>query len=355
LRSEVYDVSAEMALQKELFGRSVVTDVYDHPPFETLIYWALAYLPFPLAYFLWDLLNLILLMCSLYLLKPYATHFDTKARVTLALAALFPLISTLREGQNQVLLLIACVGAFVFLKKRREFTAGSLLGAGLIRFQFVVPLLLVFLALKRWKIILGAAAMGAFFGLISLATVGLGGIRDYIRVVLPLAKSGAFPTLVPAMPSVRGFVNVLLAGKVDPLYQTVLVAASSLALLAWPILKWRRQGWNPGSRVFDLLFSLSLVACLMINPHSLINGLLILILPGLLLLDYSAGAYARSPERWRAMLPLILVFLLTVFLNVAAGNRLSFLFVPILWLAIAISREASLAREQAGGGERGRS
>jgi hypothetical protein len=352
LRSEVYNESAHMEFQKILFGRSVATDVYDHPPFETVVYWALAYLPFPVAYLLWDFLNLILLGWSLYLLRPHATHFDTGSRLALTAAGLCPLISTLREGQDQILLLFACVAAFVCLKKQREFAAGAWLGAGLFRFQFVLPLLLVFVGLKKWRIILGSALIGAAFGLLSVGVMGLDGIHDYISLVLRLAKTQAFPTLVPAMPNVRGFVYLLLGRKVNPAYIAVIVAVSSLALLAWPIMKWQRRRWDPGNRAFDLFFSLAVVVSVMISYHSLINGLLVLVLPALLLLDYAGATYAHTRRRWLMMLPLILMFVATILLNVAGGNRLSVLLVPILWFAFAISREIPSEQGQVKGGER---
>ena len=353
LRSQVYDENAQLALQKRLFGRTVPVDLYDHPPFETLPYWALAYLPYSTAYVLWDLLSLTMLGWSLYLLKPYAAHFDTGSRLVLTLTVLFPLISTLREGQNQIALLLACAAAFVCLKKRQEFAAGALIGAGLFRFQFVLPLLLVFLIIKRWRIILGAVAAAATLALVSLALVGWAGIRDYIELVLRLAKSSAFPTLVPAMPNVRGFVDVLLRGRVAARYLTALVVAGSLALLAWPVIKWRRRRWDPGEKSFDLLFSLSMVVCVMISYHSLIHSLVVLTLPALLLLDQTSGAHELAQRRWLSKLPLILLFLMTVFLNAAGGNRFSFLLVPILWLAVVIAGEVPRARESLGEGERG--
>ena len=339
LGSQLYDESAQMACQRRLFGRMVPVDVYDHPPFETLIYWPLAYLPYRAAYLLWDLLSLIMLGWSLYLLKPYVGNFDTESRLTLTLAVLYPLISTLREGQNEILLLLTCVGAFICLKKGREYAAGWALGAGLFRFQFILPLLLVFLALKRWRIILGSAVAGVLLGLLSLALLGGAGIRNYLELLLRLAKRDAFPTLVPAMPNLRGFIDVLLAGRLAPLHLTILVAVGSLTLLAWPIVKWRRWGWNPGAKVFDISFSLSMVVSVMISYHSLIHSLLVLILPALLLLDQAARVQQGGLGRWRAILPLLALFVMAVYLNAAGNNELSFLFAPVLWFAFAIAAQ----------------
>ena len=69
--------------------------------------------------------------------------------------------------------------------------------------------------------------------------------------------------------------------------------------------------------------------------------------------DYCATSGRGVLRRWQPVLPLILLFLLTVLLNVEGGNMFAFLFVPLLWFAFAISEEISRARELAGGGRRG--
>jgi hypothetical protein len=53
--------------------------------------------------------------------------------------------------------------------------------------------------------------------------------------------------------------------------------------------------------------------------------------------------------------PLLLLFPMTIFLNLEVENRLGFLLPVILWLAFAISKEIPKAQKQTGGGERGRS
>jgi len=44
---------------------------------------------------------------------------------------------------------------FVSLKRGRLFLAGALLGLGLFRFHIVVPLMLLFVVRKQWKVIRG--------------------------------------------------------------------------------------------------------------------------------------------------------------------------------------------------------
>jgi hypothetical protein len=155
------------------------------------------------------------------------------------------------------------------------------------------------------------------------------------------------------MPNVRGFVNVLLGGRIGPRYLTIVEVAVSLALLSWPILKWSRHGWNSDSKAFDLLFSLTVVVCAMVSHHSLINAPLVLTLPALLLLDRAAEAYPPGLRRWRLTASLILMLPITIFLNVEVRNKLAFLFPVILWFAFTISGEIPKSSGKAGGGELG--
>jgi hypothetical protein len=348
LRSRLYEYGLQLSFQQRLFGRTVPINVYDHPPFEALLFLPLAYLPYSVAHISWDLLNLLVLAWSLYQLKPYVINLDTESRLVLAAVMAFPLISTLREGQDAILLFCAYVMGFVALKKNKEFTAGCALGAGLFRFQFVLPFLVVFLLRKRWRLILGVTTVGAILAVVSFALVGWAGLQGYIRLLFAIGKRRAFPTLVPAMPNVRGFVNVVLGDRVGDWYVSSLVVLISLALLGWTVRKWSRPAWNPTGSSFNLLFSFNVVVTIMLSYHSLIHSLLLLTLPALLLLDYCAAIYSAGMSRWRPILPLILFILMTTYLLTAGGNRFGFLFATILWFAACISAEISRCEEIGG-------
>jgi len=349
VRGDLYDSSVQMSYQRAIFRRTEMTLVYYHPPFEVVLFWPLAHLSYPVAYLLWDLLNVALLAWSAYLLKPYAGDLNTAARLILTAVIAYPLISTLREGQDSIPLLLVYSAAFVSLKKGKQFAAGCVFGAGLFRFQFVLPLLLVFLVRKRWRIVLGALSAGIGLGLLSLALVGWKGVRSYAGLLLTVTQYGRHYVPTIGMPNVRGFAETVLADRVGHRYLNVLVAVSSLTLVGWLIRKWRRPDWDPGKKNFDLLFSLSLVVSSLVAYHSFMHNLIVLALPVALLLHYCRGSGRSTFSRWQPVLPLILLFLLTVFLNAAGGNRFSFLFVPMLWFAFAISAEIPRAREQAAG------
>jgi len=344
-RGALYDPDRQLACQQRIFGRTDPTRLYTHPPFEALVFLPLTYLPFPTAFILWDVLNLFILAWSLYLLRPYLANFNTESRLIITVVILYPLISTLREGQDTILLLAALVAAFVSLKQNKEFAAGCALGASLFRFQFTLPFLVVFVVLKRWRLILGVIAVGLALCLASLALTGWAGALRYLALLRMLTGGGRFHAETIGMPNVRGFVYTLAAGRVEPRFLSVFVALSSLALLGWSVRRWGSvAAWNPRGKAFDLLFSLSVVAAIGATFYSFMHDLVVLALPAALVLEYCAAGHLSGVSRWRPVLPLILLFSMTASLNVEGGNRFSYLLAPVLLFAFAISAELPRAQ-----------
>jgi hypothetical protein len=337
--SDLYDEAFQLSLRERLFGPRVGVDVYLHPPFEALFFSPLARLPYPAAYFLWDLMNLMMFAACLHLLKRSALHFDADSRLLFTLALAVPLISTLGEGQDSILLLLLFVSAFINLKKGRDFWAGSALGASFFRFQLAIPFLLVFLALRRWRVVLGALVVSLFLGVVSLFLVGWRGMERYGQLLI--ARMGGTYSPAAQMPTVRGFIDTVVAGRVNEGLSTILVIVSSLALLDWLLGKWGGRPWNPAARTFDLLFSLSLVVAFLLSFHSLVHTLVVLALPMLLLLDHWAASPTGGFGRWLTVAPLILLFVTAVLISLLTVNSFTYLFPSVLWFAYAISREIS--------------
>jgi hypothetical protein len=346
--SQLYNPDLQTSYQRNIFGRTEPTLVYNHAPYEMLILAPLTYLPYPVAFLVWNLLNLAFLAWSLYLLKPYASNLDTASRVLLTLLVLYPLVSTLREGQDSIPLLLAFCLAFVSLKQDNQFAAGCALAAGLFRFQLVLPFLLVFLVRKRWRVVLGALTVGVGLGLLSLALVGWIGARVYAESLLAVTHQGRHYVPTLGMPNIRGFLDTVFANRVGRWYLTGVVAASSLALLGWVIRKWGESDWDPVQRRFDLLFSLNLIVTFLVAYHSFMHNLIVLTLPMLLLLDYCRAGGRGALSRRRPILSLILLFSMTLFLNLAGGNRFNYLAVPLLLLAFAVAGEVTHSQPRAG-------
>jgi hypothetical protein len=285
-------------------------------------------------------MNLMMFAACLYLLQRSALHFDADSRLIFTLALAVPLISTLGEGQDSILLLLLYVSAFVNLKKGRDFWAGSALGASFFRFQLAIPFLLVFLALRRWRVVLGASAVSLFLGVLSLFLVGWRGMERYGQLLI--ARTGGTYSPAAQMPTVRGFIDTVVAGKVNEGLSTILVIVTSLALLGWLLGKWRGRSWDPAAGTFDLLVSLSLVVAFLLSFHSLVHTLVVLALPMVLVLDHWAARPTHGLWRWLTVAPLILLFMTAVLVSLVTVNSFTYLFPAVLLFAFAISREISI-------------
>ena len=164
----LYDAGLQRQYQARYAAR--VGTLYIHPPFETALYLAVAWLPLKRAYLLWSLLNLAFLaVAARRVAKEALLPWDWGVLLAASLTFV-PVLLCLQQGQDSVLLLLLVVLAFTALRRERAFGAGCWLGLGLFKFQIVLPLVLV-LVLTQNRTARNGLAKG--FGMIALTLAGL--------------------------------------------------------------------------------------------------------------------------------------------------------------------------------------
>ncbi len=353
LAGKLYDYQTQLSVQRQ-YGHDVPL-LYIHPPFEALLFLPMAYLPYWTAFLVWGVINITVLAVVLVLLGPWLEHLDTGSRLVLVGVLILPLTAAVGKGQDSALLVLAYVLAFLYMKKHKGFSAGCALGLGLFRFQAVIPLLVVFLIRRKWRVVLGALAVGSVFGLVSLWLVGWRGCLSYFNWLLSITGR-ANPNLayIPQtdMPTLRGFVYLVFGRRLGAPSLTVLIGSGSLALVWWLQSQWSKFE-DQGARSFDLLFSLSTVVSIMVAYHLLIHDQLLLILPAAVVLDLSARETARTGrDFWglgkpRLVIPLVALSLAQIALVATdSGRFLGISFCFLLLFALGISGEIAL-QEQA--------
>jgi hypothetical protein len=346
LASKLYDYQTQLSVQRQ-YGHDVPL-LYIHPPFEALLFLPLAYLPYWTAFLVWGVINIAVLAAVLVLLGPWFTRLDTGSRLVLVGVLILPLTAVVGKGQDSALLVLAYVLAFRSMKKHRDFSAGCALGLGLFRFQAVIPLLVVFLVRRKWRVVLGALAVCAAFGLVSLWLVSWRGCLSYVDWLLSITGR-ANPNLayIPQtdMPTLRGFVYLVLVRRLGTRSLSVLIGSGSIALLWWLQRQWSKFE-DLGARSFDLLFSLSTVVAIMVAYHLLIHDQLLLVLPAAIVLDLSAREASRTGrDLWglgkpRLVIPLVALFLAQITLVATdSGRFLGISFFFLLLFALGISGE----------------
>jgi hypothetical protein len=339
--SKLYDL-AEQQRTKALLLTHAQPLIFEHPPFEALLLAPLGALEYKTAYLAWGLLNAIVWLYLPYLLRPYAPTPNSDVAY-LALWLLFPPLGiALYQGQSSLLLLLVFAMAFVCLKQGREFRSGLWLGLGLFKFQFAIPLALIFLVRRRWGVIRGFTVSATALGVLSFVAVGWQGVVGYVRLLLNVAGSPHNFSYGKAtdMATLQAFCNVILGKVLNPAIIHFVVAAGSVALIIFAARQWPQA--KLAHREFDLFFATSVVVALVTGVHMFAHDVSPLAIAVFLVLPY-VNTYA--PRGWRAVwLGCVLALWIPPVYIVAIARHELYLLFPVLVGLIAAQVMSSRMR-----------
>ncbi len=303
---QLYDAGLQRQYQARFAGR--VGTLYIHPPFEAVLYLAVAWLPLLYAYRLWCLLNLAFLAVGTRLLaKELALPWDWPAWFAASLAFV-PVLLCLLQGQDSLLLLLLVVLAFTSLRRQRAVAAGCWLGLALFKFQVVLPLVLVLVLTQdksaRSALVKGFSLVAAALAGLSAAISGWSVFLAYPKFLLHLTTQ-PFAGVVPqAMANFRGLIYLLLHSDRSPAAITALSILSAAALIQ-TLVSWNKQD------DFDLAFASAVLLALLVSYHLNPHDLSLLLLPLGVLLQ---RALSRAPRVSRSGAWIILGWLGILFL-----------------------------------------
>ncbi len=292
--AQLYDADVQRQFQARYAGR--VGTLYIHPPFETLAYSIVAWLPLKQAYLLWCLLSFALLACAMHTLARAAPS-GWDGRLLLAASVTFvPVLLCFLQGQDSILLLLTLTLSFAALRSGRGSAAGCWLALGLFKFQLVIPLALVFAVRKgRGRFLLGFALVA--LGLAALCA-GISGWRVFLlypKFLLHLQEQPFAGVMPSAMANFRGLVFVGFGSNRSPFAIASLTVLCSVACVM-TLWAWRNTVVSEGSGTnrglnstaqpgFDLAVSASLLFALLVSYHLNPHDLTLLLLPMVLLLQ----------------------------------------------------------------------
>jgi hypothetical protein len=342
--SKLYDLGAQYQLQREFAPHVYIRRgplPYNHPPFEALLFLPFGYLEFWPAYLLWTALNLGMLAISLALLRREFEQIRwlSPATVVLAATGFFPIAIAMIQGQDAVLLLLICVLALVSLARQRDVAAGAILAVGLFKFHLIIPLLLL-LAIRRWRILVGFLPVAVALAAISVAMLGWHGPADYVHFVLQLEKSGAGAGIgTYEMPNLRGLISYLPGFTANGAPTILLTLAASLAIFMIALHRIKA-----GRDFIGHSFALAAVTAILVSYHAFAYDLCLLLPGAFFMFSGITEAQGESPKH-----SLLLALLFLTPLYVLLGFRLS----RFCWFAVVvILLFAVLARSQTARPER---
>jgi len=277
LGHSLYDIALQKKTRDSLFAYPSPL-LFEHPPFEALIFSPLAALPFRTAYLIWALFNAALWILLIFFLRPYLPWPREDLGYVMLWLLFGPLGVALYQGQSSLALLALYAFAFMRLKRSQDFPAGLALGFGLFKFQFVLPFALIFLFRRKWRFLIGFTASALLLGMLSIFTVGGKGLSEYARFLLTIGsnpQNESFGSAVD-MPTLYGLVYAIFGGRIGHTELNVAVAFLSIFLLS--IVAWR---WNTTNEIrgLDLMFSAAVAASLVAGSHMFTHDFSPLVLP----------------------------------------------------------------------------
>jgi hypothetical protein len=322
---EIYDWDITERFQNEIVSQRPGALPFNHLAFEALLLVPVSVFTYKTAYFLWMLVNAAALICCFLILRSYAEDLRSIWRpLPIAIfVCFFPFALALVEGQDSIVLTALFAGAILAMDKRRDYLAGALLAAGLFKFQFVLPVVVLFAAWKRWRVVAGFSITAIVVLAISLAIVGPSSVRTYVHYLLAMSTGLTRATQEPygvrpfRMANLRGLFYGLTESVFGHFISQVLTGIGSVVLLVWA-----------GSRRPSI--SLATVTSILVSYHCLNQDLSLLVIPVFL-----------APNRENSS-----AFTWASAAAVFAGPGLAFAFgipmwllsIPILWFLIQIAR-----------------
>ena len=348
LGHQLYDRKVQYQVQESFTGHipfRLGPLPYNHPPFEAVIFVPLSWLSYQRAFATWDFINIGFLFAiaatlrrSVPLLRSFAAW-----KFVICTLAFFPIFVCLLQGQDSILMLLFCTLALRALKNESDLAGGCWLALAAFKFQFMLPIVLLLFLWNRRRVAAGFCATVLALALISVALVGWEPLLRYPKFVLQIANQPGLGGVPPAyLPNIHGLAMgwARFAGA----FGTSLAVLISIMVLLFAAWKGRvKAGESPAAVNFELQFSLAILVSVLIAWQTNSHDLSLLILPLLLIADYSVGAVPESlPWKRNLLFPAwpLLVSPLWIALWIVIG-KVNLIAVPLLWWTWKIGNQLS--------------
>jgi Glycosyltransferase family 87 len=321
---QLYDYDETRQIQNQLVSPSDRTLPFIHLAYEALFYAPFSLFTYETAYFLYFGVNVAFLAWAFFLLRPYLSGLaEIWSYLPAAIFLCFlPVTMTLLEGQNSILLLVLMIAVMVRLDRGEDLWAGLLLGLASVKFQYVIPVAVLFLICRRWRFLAGFAVSSASVVVISVWLTGVAGFLSYFRLLGSMSahfssQNGMHLGIRPElMPNLRGLVYAI-SGSSSLTISLVTLFLSAAVLL-----------WTATRR---LSFPLALLASLLVSYHETFTDASLLIVP--IAVAVTAAVKTRGARSlYIVLLSAVIVVAPAVLL--LAGVRFYLLAIPIVALFI---------------------
>jgi hypothetical protein len=314
-----------------------------HPPFEGLFFWPLSWLRYRTAFLVWDAVSLLMLLGSAIPLRSCIEEFRALAlwKFMVCALAFFPVVMCLLQGQDSILLLLFCSLALRAMKRKSDVLAGCWLALGSFKFQFTVPIVVLFFLWRRRRVALGFLPIALILVLVSVGISGFRSLIDYPQFAFRVVETqglGGVP--LSLLPNLHGLV-VGWSGIPSGWPGIAIALAASALLFVFATARGEMADAFSGDD-FDLQFSLAVVVTVLVAWQTNIHDLCLLTLPLILLISYGLRHRDSGRSRFHLLYPALplLVGPFWMILWLPLG-RVNLVAIPMIWWAWKIGEELS--------------
>jgi hypothetical protein len=335
--SHLYDLDAENSFVLRV--SSVPRPPNIHFPYENLIFLPFAYFRFGVAFVLWSLFSMGMLVGVALLMRDLRPGGSSLPLTLLMVLAFFPVWDCLLQGQDSILLLFLFALSFWLWRRGQEDVAGFVLALGLFRPQLILPFVLVAFLGGKWRFVRGSIPGAALVIALSTWVVGIHGMADYVRVLISLGTQGSASTLEKQwlvwpglMPTLRGLLWIL-PSWVPGNIRNILLLSGTLGTLLWAATRMRsaRNG-----AAFNLALGIALATVLLVSFHSYIHDFSLMIIPWLIAGDALVSAGAVTERNAYIIVTIAFLFFFTpLYIVLLSREKVGLLVPPMvaaLWL-----------------------
>jgi hypothetical protein len=308
LGSQLYDLELQKIYQQNIIQVGIFADgllPFNYPPYVAIFLIPLTYLPLRSAYFVWTIVQILLVIWLLSLLIKISTSWERNERSNLLVfsMAMPSLLISILLGTFSILMLISIFQLYFSLKNNQEIKSGLWLSTLAIKPQIIIIPAIILLSSKRWRPLIVSLLIG--FSVFTLTSLMLGSKiwKDFFdRLVFSSTYFNTFGIYPGTMHNFKGALTSIFGIK----HADTINAVAYLAFIITSIIVfiiWRGNNKNTNIDI-DLKYSLSITLAVLFNIHVNPQDSIILIVPFALFLYYQIKqSYSRH---------LYLLFLLSI-------------------------------------------
>jgi len=272
---DLYDIDKQEKIQEEagIIESGEMPTAFINPPLMAWLMTPFGQMPYVAALNLWRVLSIGFAILSIIILtKLIKLDLNWWDSFTMLVASM-PGFAVLLSGQNTFFFIMLYAIAYYLTVRRNDFTAGIVLGFGVLKPQLFLFLPVVLVFQKKWNTLAGFTAGAFVVGSSSIILIGLDGIADYLKVFDSNVYLHGIQVQADKMHSLPAFIRLIFGTGLNANY--IAVVTLLLLSLVFGYLSFKKGiGYRPLA-----LFSISILGSIIVAPHLFHYDLSILIIP----------------------------------------------------------------------------